>query len=80
MIIEFEIGDNTKEKMIVDNGNKRKVSHINGYLMGTPDIWIVGTKKPICEVPMINNGSKPLDNAICALTPEEKAEFIRKEP
>ena len=80
VIIEFEIGDRTKEKIIVDNGSKKKVSHINGYLMGTSDIWIEGAKKPICKVPVINNGSKPLDNAICAFTSEEKADFIRKEP
>ena len=80
VIIEFEIGDRTKEKIIVDNGAIKKVSHINGYLMGTPDVWIDGAKKPICNVPTISNGSKPLDNAICAFTPEEKAEFIKKEP
>ncbi|MCM1507725.1 MAG: N-6 DNA methylase [Ruminococcus flavefaciens] len=80
VIIEFEIGDNTKEKTIIDNGSKKKVSHINGYLMGTSDIWIEGAKKPICKVPIINNGSKPLDNAICAFTPEEKILFIKKEP
>ena len=80
VIIEFEIGYTIKEKIIVDNESKKKVSHINGYLMGTPDIWIEGIKKPICKVPVINNGSKPLDNAICAFTPDEKADFIKKEP
>ena len=80
VIIEFVIGDYSGEKAIVDSGKIKKVNYINGYLMETADVWIAGQKKPICNVPTISNGSKPLDNAICAFTPEEKAEFIQREP
>ncbi|MGN8766026.1 DNA methyltransferase [Blautia massiliensis (ex Liu et al. 2021)] len=80
VIIEFVIGPYQKDKYICDGGIVKKVNYINGYLMDTKDTWISGQKKPICKVPIISNGSKPLDNAICAFTPEEKAEFIKKEP
>jgi len=80
VIIEFQIGDDKKEKFIVDNDLIKPASHINGYLMNSPNIWIEGQRQPISNVPAISNGSKPLDNAICAFTPEEKAEFIKREP
>ena len=80
VIIEFRIGRYTGEKHINDNQLIKPVKHINGYLIDSEDVWVEGTKKPICKVPVISNGSKPLDNAICAFTAEEKADFIRKEP
>lgn len=80
VIIEYVIGNYAEKKYILEGKMKREARHINGYLMNSSDVWITGTKKPICEVPTIRNGSKPLDNAICAFTPEEKAAFIKAEP
>lgn len=80
VIIEFVIGNYVGKKFIEEGSSKKEVSYINGYLMDTPDVWIDGAKRPICKVPLISNGSKPLDNAICAFTPEEKEEFIKLEP
>ena len=48
--------------------------------MDSEDLWVEGQKKAICNVPAISNGSKPLDNAICAFSPEEKESFIAAEP
>ncbi|MBQ7751945.1 MAG: N-6 DNA methylase [Clostridia bacterium] len=79
VIIEFQIGSYDGIKFIEDNGIKKKVDHINGYLMDASNVWISGQKLPICNVPIISNGSKPLDNAICAFTPNEKNDFIKKE-
>lgn len=80
IIVEFVVGNYIGKKYIESGKFKRQASHINGYLMDADDVWIEGVKKPICDVPVISNGSKPLDNAICAFTPEEKAEFIKLEP
>ena len=80
VIIVFTIGNIVSEKIIEDGGRKNKVRFINGYLMDSAPVWIFGQKKPISPVPIISNGSKPLDNAICAFTPEEKNEFLKLEP
>ena len=80
VIIEFVVGNTNADRWIRDGGNIKKVEYINGYLMESKNIWISGQKKPISDVPLISNGSKPLDNAICAFTPEEKEIFISKEP
>jgi len=80
IIIEFTIGNQIKDKIIEENGIKHPAKHINGYLINYDDKWIENRKAPICDVPTISNGSKPLDNAICAFTTEEKDDFIKKEP
>lgn len=80
VIIEFVVGNTNSERWIRDGDKVKKVEYINGYLMESKNIWISGEKKPISDVPLISNGSKPLDNAICAFTPEEKTDFLIKEP
>lgn len=80
IIIGFTIGNFHRKNAIVTGEDKVMATHINGYLMDAPDFWIEGVSKPLCRVPIISNGNKPLDNAICAFTPEEKAEFIKREP
>lgn len=80
IIILFTITNLVTSKYIVDGDNKTIASHINGYLMDSEDLWVEGQKKAICNVPAISNGSKPLDNAICAFSPEEKESFIAAEP
>lgn len=80
VIIEFVTNIIPKHCVINTDGIKKVVAHINGYLLGGKDVWIESRKKPICNVPVISNGSKPLDNAICTFTTEEKNSFIKKNP
>ncbi|MCI8641258.1 MAG: class I SAM-dependent DNA methyltransferase [Clostridia bacterium] len=81
VIVEFSCINNKKEKRIYSDSTHYKVANkINGYLVEAPEVWIEKRNKPIQNVPIISNGSKPLDNAICAFTPEEREEFIAKEP
>lgn len=54
--------------------------NINPYLVDAPDFTITTREKPICEVPKIGIGNKPIDGGIYLFTPEEKTEFIAKEP
>lgn len=80
VIIGFSHCDTVQPKLIFGNGIEKKVNNINGYLVDAPNVWIEKRTSPLCDVPVISNGSKPLDKAICAFTPEEKISFIRKEP
>ncbi len=80
IIVEFVCGSYNGPISIEDGEIIKEASRINGYLLDAGNMWIEGQKKPICRVPLISNGSKPLDNAICAFTPEEKNAFIKKEP
>lgn len=55
-------------------------NQLNAYLADAPDIFIWSRTKPICDVPIMRTGSQPLDDGQYLFTPEEKKEFLRKEP
>lgn len=55
-------------------------SSINGYLLGAPDSFIWNRSKPICNVPKIGIGNKPIDGGNYLFEPEEMEAFIDSEP
>lgn len=56
------------------------VSHINPYLVDAPDIFIHRRGKPLCAVPEIGIGNKPIDGGAYLFTAEEKISFLGREP
>ena len=48
--------------------------------MDAPDTWIESRSKPLCDVPEIGIGNKPIDGGFYLFKEEEKEEFIAKEP
>ena len=63
-----------------ENGTKEEAKNINGYLIDAPDIFIESRSKPLSNVPEIGIGNKPIDDGNYLFKPEEKDEFIKKEP
>lgn len=54
--------------------------NINPYLVDAADILLGSPSKPLCAVPEIGIGNKPVDGGYLLLSPEEKAELLDKEP
>jgi hypothetical protein len=54
--------------------------NINPYLVDAPDVVLVNRQHPICAVPEIGIGNKPIDGGHYLFTPEEKDEFLLHEP
>lgn len=80
VIVGFSIADNTAAKRLYDNGSEKIVSNINGYLVEADNVIIDSRTKPICDVPEIGIGNKPIDGGFYLFTEEEMQEFIKKEP
>ena len=80
VIIGFSCTDNTKEKIIFDNGQQIKANNINAYLIDAPDEFIESRNKPICEVPEMTTGNRPADGGNLIIEADEYENFIRKEP
>lgn len=57
-----------------------KARHINPYLVDAPDVFIISRSKPICGVPDMGIGNKPIDDGLYLFTTEEKTAFIKQEP
>ena len=54
--------------------------NINPYLVDAPDVVLVNRQHPICAVPEIGIGNKPIDGGHYLFTPEEKVEFLTRDP
>jgi len=80
VIVGFSVAPNTAPKRLFDNGAEKIVRNINGYLVEADDIVIDSRTKPICNVPEIEIGNKPIDDGNYLFTKEEMDEFIKAEP
>lgn len=59
---------------------KKAAKSINAYLSDAPDALIWNRNKPICDVPKIGIGNKPIDGGFYLFADEEKTDFLNKEP
>ena len=81
IIIGFSCHNTKQKKMIYDNGKIEFVDHINGYLIGAPDVFIQSRGKPIdSSLPIMSKGSQPTDGGNLILSPEERADLIKQYP
>ena len=54
--------------------------NINPYLCDGPDVVLQNRSKPLCEVPEIGIGNKPIDGGSYLFTDQEKVAFLKLEP
>lgn len=81
VIVGFSHAKCNKDKIIFDtNGEARIVENINAYLIDADDIFVASRKHPICKVPEIGIGNKPIDGGYYLFDKDEMEEFIRREP
>ncbi|HRO53802.1 MAG TPA: class I SAM-dependent DNA methyltransferase, partial [Alicycliphilus sp.] len=55
-------------------------ANINPYLVDAPDVVLPRRSQPICAVPEIGIGNKPIDDGNYLFTTEERDAFIAREP
>lgn len=79
VIVGFGMQKQT-DNFIVNNDTRHKAENINCYLIDASNICIESRKKPLCAVPEIGIGNKPIDGGYYLFTEAEKNEFVKKEP
>ncbi|MDS4028160.1 MAG: class I SAM-dependent DNA methyltransferase [Candidatus Contendobacter sp.] len=85
VIIGFALHD-AEDKKIFDyetpqaEPHEIKAKNINPYLVDAADLVIGRREQPICPVPAIGIGNKPIDGGHYLFTPEERDEFLKREP
>ena len=72
--------NNSGKKYIFTGNSRIPASNINGYLAAAPNIVIESRSKPLCDVPEMGIGNKPIDDGNYLFKPDEMNEFIAKEP
>jgi hypothetical protein len=54
--------------------------NINPYLVDAPDVTLPSRSRPICDVPEIGIGNKPIDDGNYLFSPAERDAFVTVEP
>ena len=80
VIVGFSTAPNSKPRVIFTAGRPQTAENINGYLLDADNIFVESRSTPICDVPEIGIGNKPIDGGNYLFTKEEMLEFIKKEP
>ena len=80
VIVGFSIAPNNKPKVIFSSDRPQVVQNINGYLLDADNIFVESRSNPICDVPEIGIGNKPIDGGNYLFTKEEMIGFLQKEP
>lgn len=57
-----------------------QVGNINPYLVEAANFTLSDRSRPICEAPAFRTGNQPIDGGNYLFTPEERDEFVKKEP
>jgi hypothetical protein len=70
----FEYDDIRGEPHAVEAAN------INPYLVDAPDLVLNRRSNPLCDVPEIGIGNKPIDDGNYLFTKDERRAFLEKEP
>ena len=67
-------------KRIFDGTNVVEASNINGYLTDGENVFVESRQHPLCDVPEIGIGNKPIDGGFYLFKDDEKETFLKKEP
>ncbi len=84
VIIGFALHD-SEDKRIFDyetpqtEPHEIKAKNINPYLVDAADLVVASRERPICPVPKIGIGNKPIDGGNYLFTPDERDEFLKRE-
>lgn len=92
VIVGFSVAANDAPRVIFGNDNttssfsglsresKELPANINGYLIFAPNIFVGSRAKPLCGMPPIGIGNKPIDGGNYLFTREGKDAFLKTEP
>ena len=69
-----------KPSLIYDGERKTEAENINAYLIDAPNAFVGSRQQPICQVPEIGIGNKPIDGGNYLFSEDEKENFVKVEP
>lgn len=81
VIVGFTCGTPAGSKVLFESERGKEVSHINGYLLEAPDVFIQSRGKVLTKgLPEMSKESQPTDGGNLIFSVEEREELIGKYP
>ena len=79
VIVGFSYAD-VQPKLIFDKDVQTEATNINAYLIDADNVFVGSRQHPLCDVPEIGIGNKPIDGGNYLFTKEEMDAFVEQEP
>jgi len=76
VIIGYSSREVKSKTLYLPDGTSFPAKNINVYLVDAPNMVIERRSKPICQAPMMNYGSMPIDNGHLILNEDDRLELI----
>ncbi|MCM1135262.1 MAG: class I SAM-dependent DNA methyltransferase, partial [Clostridium sp.] len=81
VIVGFSCAVNLAPKRIYTTEDwYQEAENINAYLLDAPTVFIDSRTLPLCSVPAMRSGGKPVEGGNLIFTDTEKTQFLNKEP
>lgn len=80
VIVGFSVAENTNKRKLYSYERFQLVDNINAYLVEADNVFVESCSKPICDVPKMSSGGKPVEGGYLIFTASEKEEFLKSEP
>jgi hypothetical protein len=80
VIAGFSVSANLLKRELYDMDRMQLADNINPYLIDAPTVIIESRNVPICDVPLMSSGGKPVEGGNLIFTDVEKADFLKREP
>lgn len=85
VVIGFGVYDTPRKRLFEYDAEGKVVeqsgtANLSPYLMVGGDTVVTNRTTPLCAVPEIGIGNKPIDGGYYLFTPEEKSAFLEREP
>ena len=77
---KYDALTDNKEGLIFDHEKIIRAKNINAYLLNAPNVFIQSRSTPLCDIPWIGIGNKPIDGGNYLFSESEKDDFIKTEP
>lgn len=80
VIVGFSTGSSKERPRLFDGKGETKASHINGYLIDAPNVFIGNRSTPLCDVPSMTTGNRPADGGNLIIEEKDYDDFLAAEP
>ena len=80
VIVGFSSAPNQNPKRIYTMERYQAAENINPYLLDAPNVFVDSRNTPLCNIPKMIYGNKPVDGGNLIIEQSEIEDFIKKEP
>lgn len=80
VIVGFSVAKNIKKKLLYTSERVQEVASINAYLLDAPVTFVESRNKPLCSIPKMIYGNKPVDGGNLIIEDDELPRFVDREP